>query len=423
MTGNPLATTAQIAAEKAALRIEATPEVQRVRDRLRQVMLTDPGAALADGRAALDRVLDQWIRAHILMQLTIEQEDPALIWIADNSPRSWFGHLFPGDVIAGDNPDNSNRVTYLDGDSAYLLVGRFGSPKAGQFNLNVETAHPNGGMGGHLATLVDGDIVPEPDGTFRVTIDSRPADGRRNHLRTAPGRVLFAARDSRSDWAQQATTLSLRLVGGPGLPRAADEAALIDRIVGETPGFVDYWRRFKDGFFGFPDLNTLVLPKRRDSEGGWGFIGGGRFRLADDEAIVITTSDGGADYTGFQVTDPWTLRPETVLRTSSLNKTQAQRNPDGSFTYVVALQDPGVANWIDTAGLHEGWLQLRWQNVPAGGQPDATLVAVVKLGDVDAIVGAEVPRADLAYRQEQIRQRVAQFAARMSETPPDPLPV
>src|SRR3546814_9739698 len=55
-------------------------------------------------------------------------------------------------------------------------------------------------------------------------------------------------------------------------------------------------------------------------------------------SLVITTTDGGADYTGFQITDPWTLRPETLLRTSSLNKTQARKSPDGSYTYVIALR-------------------------------------------------------------------------------------
>src|SRR3546814_10757370 len=74
---------------------------------------------------------------------------------------------------------------------------------------------------------------------------------------------------------------------------------------------------------------VVVMPQRRDSEGGWGYIAGGKFKLADDEALVITTTDGGADYTGFQITDPWTLRPETLLRTSSLNKTQARKSPDG----------------------------------------------------------------------------------------------
>src|SRR3546814_562623 len=199
MRANPLATPAQITAEKEALRIEALPEMQAVREKLRQMMLADPGAQSIDGREALDRVLDQWVRCNILMQLTMEQKEPALIWIADNTPRSWFGHVFPGDVIAGDNPDNSNRVSYIDGDSSYVLVGRYGKPKSGQFSLNVEMAHPAGGMGQHLATLTDKQITLEPDGTFRVTIDSKPINGRSNHLPVASGRLLLRSEEHTSE--------------------------------------------------------------------------------------------------------------------------------------------------------------------------------------------------------------------------------
>src|SRR3546814_10279953 len=115
------------------------------------------------------------------------------------------------------------------------------------------------------STLTDKQITLEPDGTFRLTIDSKSINGRSNHLQVTSGRLLMAARDSRSDWAQEATTLSLRLVEGNGITPAPSQAALIDRIVKAAPAFVDYWRRFKDGFFGFPEPNLLVLPQRRDS--------------------------------------------------------------------------------------------------------------------------------------------------------------
>src|SRR3546814_11414758 len=78
-------------------------------------------------------------------------------------------------------------------------------------------------MGKHLVTLTDKAIKLEPDGTFRVTIDSKPANGRANHMQVQPGLLLFAARDSRSDWAQNASTLSLRRVSGPGLTRATND--------------------------------------------------------------------------------------------------------------------------------------------------------------------------------------------------------
>jgi hypothetical protein len=39
-------------------------------------------------------------------------------------------------------------------------------------------------------------------------------------------------------------------------------------------------------------------------------------------------------------------------RTGSMNMSQMAAESDGSFTYVVAHQDPGVYNWLDTGGLH-----------------------------------------------------------------------
>src|SRR3546814_17333817 len=123
MRANPLATPAQITAEKEALRIEALPEMQAVREKLRQMMLADPGAQSIDGREALDRVLDQWVRCNILMQLTKEQKEPPLNWNADNTPPSCFGTVFPEAVIAADRPDNSNPVSQINGDTPYVLIG------------------------------------------------------------------------------------------------------------------------------------------------------------------------------------------------------------------------------------------------------------------------------------------------------------
>ena len=39
-----------------------------------------------------------------------------------------------------------------------------------------------------------------------------------------------------------------------------------------------------------------------------------------------------------------------VHRSVSLNRAQTALQPDGSFEIVIAHEDPGVANWIDTEG-------------------------------------------------------------------------
>jgi hypothetical protein len=132
---------------------------------------------------------------------------------------------------------------------------------------------------------------------------------------------------------------------------------------------------------------------------------------------MITTSDGGAYYTGFQVTDPWTIAPDPIYRTSSLNKSQAAPNPDGTYTYVVSLEDPGIQNWIDTVGLRQGWLLLRWQGVPASTS-GSTLVRKVKLVLLDELekeLPPGVPKATIEARRQQVRRRIAEHALRTFE--------
>ena len=98
----------------------------------------------------------------------------------------------------------------------------------------------------------------------------------------------------------------------------------------------------------------------------------GRFVLAPDEAFVVDVSDGGAEYFTVPLSNIWGTTLDILDRTGSLNKAQSLANADGTYTYVIAAQDPGVHNWIDTDGLHEGILTLRMAEFPEGGAATAT---------------------------------------------------
>jgi hypothetical protein len=63
----------------------------------------------------------------------------------------------------------------------------------------------------------------------------------------------------------------------------------------------------------------------------------------------------------------------------ALNHFGAVARPGGSVRLVVALRDPGVANWLDTAGHRRGTMCLRW--VGAKEHPDPK-TRVVKLAEV-----------------------------------------
>jgi hypothetical protein len=411
---SPLATASQRDAEKLALRLIEDPRVRATRETARAVLLADPVAQTLDGRMGLDRALDQWVLALVMRVVNADPWRPQVVWNVYNPPRHWFGHTYLGAAVAIDNPDNSNREIPIDGASSYEIRGRFGNP-ATQFTAEIVTDF-NGyaGLGRTLAALTSQQIVADETGHFTLTVDAKPAGGRTNHLQSEPGRQFVFTRDSMADWRQIPAALSVERIGGPAEPRARSESQIIEDIVASMPVWVRFWCGFKDDFLGYPPPNRLIGPTGRP--GGWGFLAGGRFQLADDEAVVVTTRAGGANYTGFQISDPWTISPDPVARLASLNKSQALPNADGTTVYVLSARDPRVHNWIDTVGLHEGWMLLRWQGVPPSAEPAQLIgsVRTVKLDQLDSALPPGTPMADLRSRSAQIRSRIAEHALRFS---------
>jgi hypothetical protein len=134
------------------------------------------------------------------------------------------------------------------------------------------------------------------------------------------------------------------------------------RVASGLKDWVGGWAQYIGQFAGPPAEDTTVQPYGR--AGSWGYISPMRFRLADDEAMVLTIDDGEAEYASIQITDVWTMAPDPQKYVSSYTSRQSHPNADGTYTYVVAVKDPGTVNWIDTAGMHQGWVAIRWQGVP-----------------------------------------------------------
>ncbi len=79
----------------------------------------------------------------------------------------------------------------------------------------------------------------------------------------------------------------------------------------------------------------------------------------------------------------WTRHLQTLdysNRQISLNRKQTTLESDGSFKIVIAHEDPGVPNWIDTEGRPLGIVFWRYM-LPAGEivRPDAEVVPLAQL--------------------------------------------
>ncbi|MFA7554972.1 MAG: hypothetical protein WCY88_12030 [Spongiibacteraceae bacterium] len=413
MTSNPLYTEDQETIEKLALRLIERADIRIAREQVRQGMLQDPAATSVDGHLGLDHALDQWVLALAMREANGDPADPRVAWNVSNPPRAWFGHVYHGAAVAIDNPDNFNREIPIDGDGHYEIDIRF-SENPPQFSVVIEMEpEHHAGLGRNIGALTLQDLLPHCDEQRRVTVSVSPVHvgaqaGGPLHLASETGRIQIYTRDSQPDWNQLPAEVSVRRLDLPAdwQPRSEDEIAAA--IIADMPAWVRFWRGFKDEFLGFPAPNKLIGPNGRD--GNWGYLAGGRFALSDDEVLLVTLDPVDSYYTGFQITDPWTIAPDPMMRLASLNKGQVVPNADGSVTYAIALSDPGVTNWIDTCGLHEGWMLTRWQGVPDNPPKDAMIreLRLVKMDDIPA----DIPRIDLAGRREQIALRARAFAQR-----------
>ena len=160
---------------------------------------------------------------------------------------------------------------------------------------------------------------------------------------------------------------------------------MIDEAVTLVPGYARFWNEFRDMYVRKLDHKTNKFDAPYARTGGWGFIANTHFSIADDEAFVFTATPAPAAYHAVLIGNHWWIALDAARRSGALNTSQARSNRDGTITYVISARDPGVHNWLDTGGLHEGIVQVRWQGTPSSvtsltsGIADAGIVKLVDL--------------------------------------------
>ena len=138
--------------------------------------------------------------------------------------------------------------------------------------------------------------------------------------------------------------------------------------------------------------------------------------MADDQALVLTLDPIGAKYLSVQLASGWLSSLDYLHHTASLNLSQAKPNTDGTLTLLVAPKDPGVTNWLDTTGLHEDTLFVRWQKLPGLLDAHAQGVRSVRLVKV-AELDPTLPRLTPAERKAQQIERALAYARRYTYKP------
>jgi len=263
--------------------------------------------------------------------------------------------------------------------------------------------------------------VLDADRRFAISVDSDPANGRPNHVRSSPAAREFYIRDVMLDWEKdRANELAIERLGPPPKRPPFTEAEQLEL----TARYLWRWARSSERWnaqSADKAVNKLEFTIDRQTDGALRnqvYILGNFLLGSDDEALVVNVGLGGAEYFIAPVTNLWGTTNDIVNRTGSLNKAQSVPNRDGSYSYVVAAKDPGIHNWVDTSGTHEGILTLRWAEFP-NGRPGPGLSAqsqLVRLDQLRAQLPPETRFVTPQERKQQQERRAASYRWRLLES-------
>jgi len=408
---NPLATEGQRRVEDRALALLQRPELVKARavvTTLWQAVTAWPMRDQADRFAAM---IDEYMFHHAFRAANCDPDFPEVARFMA-PPHHWFGRDVPGSRWAGDSPDFVYRTIPIVHGGRYEIHGTPTSdvPPIVFWSLMSEnTAAPQ-----TLALLESADMAFQADGSFVVTVDDTPPNGRRNHLQTRPGAEFLMIRDALGDWmTQSANALTVRRLDPGGGPKSVEGMA---RHAAKIAIEGVYYSFYITQNANLSEPNQVRAPMSSAVFGGvatqWGTIG--RLDLLPDDAIIVRCNAAGARFRNLTIKSLYMLTVDYWKRTTSFNMQQMAADADGDFTFVIAHQDPGVHNWLDTGGLRRTLFGQRWQAFAREGataQPWMT-TKLVKLDALEKSLPDGVRRLDAAGRKAQIGARQTGFDRR-----------
>jgi hypothetical protein len=304
----------------------------------------------------------------------------------------------------GPNADNIYRHARVHPSLRYRIVGKMHSCEDFILAIRRNFMHMEGS--GTIAELSAHDLGIGPGDDFEILLGG---DGDEPHRVPLPeGALSVSIREYYFDWQpREPATFTIECLDAdaPPGPFTSDELAFgLDEADTHLHRSLTYWNQYM--------LDARAGQQDNTFGGGYDVPRGLKaanyafcfFDLAPDEALVVDCDIPDSRYWSFHLYNlAWWEALEYAKRITSLNHTQTRISDDGRVRVVVAHEDPGVPNWLDTEGRREALLTLRWF-WPNGAAPSPS-TQLVKLADVRAALPGDTPTVDAAERHREIQRR------------------
>jgi hypothetical protein len=284
--------------------------------------------------------------------------------------------------IGADNPDNYYQHASLSGKHEYRITGTRGTIHYLDFATQTRGVASSGDsrQGGHLDASA---LEIAPDGSFEILLSCKAQAG--NWLRMTPDTTALIVRQTFLDRdREEPAVLRIERIGGDGKPTPLSAARLDAGLEAASGLVVSCAALFSSWAQGF-QKHTNELPKFDDAIS----MGAGGdpnicyyhsyWELRPDEALVIEVTPPECESWNFQLDNHWMESLDYRYHRIHVNKHTARYRDDGSVQIVVAHRDPGVDNWIETAGHGRGTMCFRWIRAAEHPQPRTRVARLTEL--------------------------------------------
>lgn len=303
------------------------------------------------------------------------------------------------------NADTIYRAASITPGGTYRMRGKRGSLR---LSVLAQVAPPTSPSDGPRAHLNLDELKTDADGRYDLLLSAeRPAGYAGDWWKLDPQANRLMLRMVSADWGKEAEpTFSLERIDKPvGRPRPP--AAVLEQRLRTLPRAIDFIgpmfvahveKMRQEGY----------INKLRSFQAPYGALAGqfyyeGSFDLAGDEALIVESAvPAKCNYRSLILTNDIYETIDWHNNHSALNDTQAPVDSDGRLRFVISARDPGVRNWMDTAGHRRGAIQGRWTGCDSQPIPE---VRKVKFGDVARHLPKDTPKVTPEQRQEILRER------------------
>ncbi len=301
---------------------------------------------------------------------------------AENTgPLSPTFRTMPDMVKMGlDNPDNYYMSASVNPHYTYRIRGRRGTIHYMSFaaqNQNFAARDKITGGAGHLN---DAELSYAPDGSFEIVASMKEQPGNwlrmTEHTKQILLRQTFLHRER-----ETAVQVEIECLDAEGPPPPLEPEKISGMLLGSAMYAIGCAQWFADwvvDFLNHAPKNAFHLPSEEQHR----LVGGdpniriwlGRFELGDDQALVVDLEPPECDYWNFQLGNIWAESLDYRFRNVHVNSGGAVVGDDGRVRLVVSATDPGVPNWMDTAGHRHGTMCVRWVRAKSHPEPACRVV-------------------------------------------------